>query len=179
MTRLVSFWVDRFGLISRRRRLGSRSRRRRQQIDNRRRDILLRCLQVDGTTDVVVANQKLAGRAVLCGCRSWLPVAVALGSSVEAAVGLRAAAAGGSPADPVALRFLRRLACAGTVAAGRARSASGEGLCTDPSKVRCTNSSPCDLPKPALAAFGMDSARTKTHGRATVASPERWYVSHI
>jgi len=34
LTRLVSFWVDRFGLISRRRRLGPRSRRRRQQIDN-------------------------------------------------------------------------------------------------------------------------------------------------
>ena len=99
--------------------------------------------------------------AVAAGCRSLWPW--------EAAVGLRAAAAGGSPADPVALRFLRRLACAGTVAAGRARSASGEGRCTDPSKVRCTNSSPCDLPKPALAAFGMDSARTKTHGRATVA----------
>ena len=32
---------------------------------------------------------------------------------------------------------------------------------------RCTLR--CDLPKPGLAAFGMDSARTKTHGRATVA----------
>ena len=40
-----------------------------------------------GTTDVVVANQDLAGRAVLCGCRSWLPVAVALGSSGGAASG--------------------------------------------------------------------------------------------
>ena len=28
--------------------------------------------------------------------------------------------------------------------------------------------------------FGMDSARTKTHGRATVACQrERWYVSHF
>ena len=65
----------------------------------------------------------------------------------------------------MALRFLRRLACAGTVADGRARCALGEGRCADPFNVRCTNSSPCDLAKPALAAFGMDSARTKTHGQ--------------
>ena len=67
------------------------------------------------------------------------------------------------------LRFLRRLACAGTVAAGRARCSSGEGRCADPFNVHCTKSLRCDLPKPGLAAFGMDSARTKTHGRATVA----------
>ena len=43
------------------------------------------------------------------------------------------------------------------MAAGRARSASGEqGRCTDPSKVRCTNSSRSYLPNPCLAAFGMD-----------------------
>ena len=63
----------------------------------------------------------------------------------------------------MALRFLRRLACAGTVAAGRARCSSGEGRCADPFNVHCTKSLRCDLPKPGLAAFGMDSARTKTH----------------
>ena len=57
-------------------------------------------------------------------------------------------------------------------AAGRARCSSGEraaarthSTCT--ALNRCTLR--CDLPKPGLAAFGMDSARTKTHGRATVA----------
>ena len=36
---------------------------------------------------------------------------------------------------------------------------------THPTCAALTNSSPCDLAKPALAAFGMDSARTKTHGQ--------------
>ena len=79
----------------------------------------------------------------------------------------REEAAGREVVDSCASR--RRLACAGTVAAGRARCSSGEGRCADPFNVHCTKSLRCDLPKPGLAAFGMDSARTKTHGRATVA----------
>ena len=67
------------------------------------------------------------------------------------------------------------------MAAGRARSASGEGLCTDPSKVRCTNSSRSDLPNPCLAAFGMDYGFGANQDARSSHScvPERWYVSHF
>ena len=73
--RLVSFCINRVGLSARRRR--RRHQVGRHQIDNRRWHRLVRCRRID------VGNlpELPAAAALLCGCRSWLPAATALGSS--------------------------------------------------------------------------------------------------
>ena len=74
---LVSFCINRVGLSARRRR--RRHQVGRHQIDDRRwhSHRLVRCRRID------VGNlpELPAAAALLCGCRSWLPAATALGSS--------------------------------------------------------------------------------------------------
>ena len=72
---LVSFCINRVGLSARRRR--RRHQVGRHQIDHRRWHWLVRCRRID------VGNlpELPAAAALLCGCRSWLPAATALGSS--------------------------------------------------------------------------------------------------
>ena len=91
----------------------------------------------------------------------------------------REEAAGREVVDSCASR--RRLACAGTVAAGRARCSSGEGRCADPFNVHCTKSLYAEV-RLAQAGFGgfrhgfgaNEDARS-SHSCV----PERWYVSHF
>ena len=74
---LVSFCINRVGLSARRRR--RRHQVGRHQIDNRRWHRLVRCRC--RRIDVGNLPELPAAAALLCGCRSWLPAATALGSS--------------------------------------------------------------------------------------------------